>query len=325
VLTGNSAGAFIFGVGDNVTFDPSNTNSSLTMTGDTTLAPVSDGGQTLLQQWLAANPGFSLPGSPTSNPPPAPAPPPAPVNLSLDATTDSGIAGDGVTNLSQVRIDGSASAGSKVLLYDGAALIGQGVADATGAFNILVGGGLTTGSHSITATASTSAGTSSASSAVTVLVDPLAPTALIVGASQAASGNSEIVQLSGSSHASVSGVGYAIDILQDNTVIGTVKPGADGGWAFGKQVVNAAHTYTLKIVDNAGNVGAGNSLTLASAVTTNNGHGHGGGRGNANTAVSGASPSISADGGTHTVGATVHGPILTTIGFVHGFHDDFAA
>ncbi|MGO4566500.1 Ig-like domain-containing protein [Rhizobium sp. 2YAF20] len=80
------------------------------------------------------------------------APPAAPSTLSLDATTDSGTVGDGLTNFTQVRIDGTSEAGSTVTLYAGSAVLGTGTADVSGAFSITTAT-LIDGLHSITATA----------------------------------------------------------------------------------------------------------------------------------------------------------------------------
>src|SRR4029077_560661 len=60
----------------------------------------------------------------------APAPP---TGLALDSTTDSGSTGDGITNFSQAKIDGTAEPGSTVTLYDtdGVTILGAGIANAT--------------------------------------------------------------------------------------------------------------------------------------------------------------------------------------------------
>src|SRR5258706_462243 len=86
--------------------------------------------------------------------------PGAPTGLSLDATTDSGTQGDGITNFTQVKIDGTAEPGSRVTLYDtnGTTALGSGTADATtGVFGITTSV-LANGTHSITATATDAAG-----------------------------------------------------------------------------------------------------------------------------------------------------------------------
>jgi Bacterial Ig-like domain len=86
--------------------------------------------------------------------------PAAPTGLSLDATTDSGVVGDGITSFAQVKIDGTAQAGSSVTLYDtnGITVLGSRTANATtGAFSITTSA-LADGAHSISAKATDAAG-----------------------------------------------------------------------------------------------------------------------------------------------------------------------
>src|SRR5258706_9223335 len=83
-----------------------------------------------------------------------------PTGLALDATTDSGTLGDGITSFAQVKIDGTAEPGSRVTLYDtnGTTVLASGTADATtGVFGITTSA-LANGTHSITATATDAAG-----------------------------------------------------------------------------------------------------------------------------------------------------------------------
>jgi hypothetical protein len=114
--------------------------------------------------------------------------PAAPANLSLDSSTDSGTVGDGITNFAQVKIDGTAEAGSTVMLYDsnGTTVIGTGTADATtGALGITTSV-LANGTHSITAIATDAAGNVSAvSSAYAVTIDATAPTMTSIATSGA--------------------------------------------------------------------------------------------------------------------------------------------
>jgi hypothetical protein len=102
-----------------------------------------------------------------------------PTGLSLDATTDSGTIGDGFTNFTQVKIDGTAERGSTVTLYDtnGTTVLGTGTADlATGAISIMTST-LADGTHNITAKATDAAGNiSTASVAGKVTIDTAVPT-----------------------------------------------------------------------------------------------------------------------------------------------------
>jgi hypothetical protein len=105
--------------------------------------------------------------------------PAAPTGLSLDAATDSGTLGDGITNFTQVKIDGAAEPGSTVTLYDtnGAIVLGTGLANATsGAFSITTSA-LTSGPHNITANAMDAAGNVSVASASYTVTETAASSA----------------------------------------------------------------------------------------------------------------------------------------------------
>lgn len=102
----------------------------------------------------------------------APATPSTPV---LTAGSDSGIAGDNLTNDTTPTFSGTAEAGSTVKLFDGATQVGSGTATG-GAYSITTSV-LTTGAHVITATATDAAGNVSGSTpGVTVTIDTTAPT-----------------------------------------------------------------------------------------------------------------------------------------------------
>jgi hypothetical protein len=86
-------------------------------------------------------------------------------------STDSGVAGDRVTNDNTLTLTGTAEAGSTVKLYDGATLLGSALASGTGAWNYTTAA-LANGGYSLTATATDAAGnTGVASTALAVTVN----------------------------------------------------------------------------------------------------------------------------------------------------------
>jgi hypothetical protein len=102
----------------------------------------------------------------------APAAPTTPV---LTAASDSGVAGDNITNDTTPAFTGTAEAGSTVKIFDGATQVGSGTA--TGGTYTITTSTLTQGSHAITATATDAAGNVSPSSgSVTVTIDTTVPT-----------------------------------------------------------------------------------------------------------------------------------------------------
>ena len=79
-------------------------------------------------------------------------------------STDSGAAGDGITNDNTLTLTGTAEANSTVKVYDGATLLGTVTANGSGAWSFTTGA-LADGAHSFTATATDAAGNVSAASA----------------------------------------------------------------------------------------------------------------------------------------------------------------
>ncbi|GAA5236500.1 Ig-like domain-containing protein [Verticiella sediminum] len=109
----------------------------------------------------------------------APGVPPAPI---LDPASDSGAAGDDLTNVAAPVITGTAEAGSTVRLYDGDTEIGVAVADAlTGAWSLAVSDALADGAHTLTVRAVDAAGNVSEPSAALVLsIDTAVPAAPVL-------------------------------------------------------------------------------------------------------------------------------------------------
>ena len=100
----------------------------------------------------------------------------APVTPAIASySTDSGTAGDGITNDNTLTLSGTAEANATVKVYDGVTLLGSATADGSGNWSYTTAA-LTNGAHSLTATATDVAGnTSAASSALSVTVDTAAP------------------------------------------------------------------------------------------------------------------------------------------------------
>ena len=100
-------------------------------------------------------------------------------------STDSGVAGDGITNDNTLTLTGTAEANSTVKVYDGATLLGSVTANGTGAWSYTTAA-LANGAHSLTATATDAAGnTGVASTALAVTIDTTAPVAPVMSVSAA--------------------------------------------------------------------------------------------------------------------------------------------
>jgi Ca2+-binding RTX toxin-like protein len=192
--------------------------------------------------------------------PPAPVAmaPSAPTGLALAAASDSGVKGDGLTNIAKVTISGVAEHGASVAVYEGATLLGVGVADATtGAFSLTSATALSDGVHYLTARAANGAGESASSMAFQVTVDTQPGVSNIEGFTETVAGKSMTVALTGSASDTVS-----VGIFQDGAKVGSVQP-VGSAWSFSQtKVSDAVHTYTTQSTDAAGNVGAGASTWI---------------------------------------------------------------
>src|SRR4029079_15292937 len=139
-------------------------------------------------------------------------------------STDSGVAGDGITNDNTLTLSGTAEAGSTIRLYDGATLLGSVTANGSGAWCYTTAA-LTNGGHSFTATASDVAGnTGVASSALNVTIDTAAPIAPAITAYSTDSGvagdgitNDNTLTLTGTAEA-----GSTIRLYDGATLLGSV-------------------------------------------------------------------------------------------------------
>ncbi|MGQ9367075.1 beta strand repeat-containing protein [Azospirillum sp. ST 5-10] len=99
----------------------------------------------------------------------------APTGLELAAASNSGSTSDSLTNDTTPAITGTADAGTKVVLYEGATARGTATADGSGLWTI-TSTSLSRGTHSLTAASVSWGETSAASSALAVTIDTSAPT-----------------------------------------------------------------------------------------------------------------------------------------------------
>ena len=187
--------------------------------------------------------------------------PDAPGALAL--SDDSGTLGDGITNVAAQTISGTAEAGSRVVLHDGASALGT--ATATGGVWAISAGTLAAGSHTLTAHAIDAAGnTGAASAGLVVTIDTGTPdpsglalttesdTGLSSGDNRT---NATTLSITGSAEAN------STVTLYDNgsaTPLGTAVADGTGAWSFtASGFTEGAHTLTATAVDAAGNSSSG--------------------------------------------------------------------
>ena len=200
----------------------------------------------------------------------------APVTPAIASySTDSGTAGDGITNDNTLTLTGSAEANATVKVYDGATLLGSATADGSGNWSYTTAA-LTNGAHSLTATATDVAGnTSAASAALSVTIDTSAPVTPAIAAFSTDSGtagdgitNDNTLTLTGSAEANAT-----VKVYDGATLLGSATADGSGNWSYTTAALtNGAHSLTATATDVAGNTSAASSALSVTIDTTAPGH-----------------------------------------------------
>lgn len=178
-------------------------------------------------------------------------------------STDTGIAGDGITGDNTLVISGTAEANASVNLLINAVVVGAVTADSSGNWNFdYTGTTLVDNSYAITATADDVAGNVSAPSATfSVTIDSGVPAAPVVTAITTDSGTAgdgitsdNTLVISGTAEANIS-----VNVLLDAVSIGTVTADGAGVWSFdytGTVLADNSYVITAIAADSAGNSSA---------------------------------------------------------------------
>lgn len=183
----------------------------------------------------------------------------------LQLVSDSGVAGDGITNVVSPILTGTALAGATVSLYSGLTLMGTGTADAvSGLWTIASTGTLATdGAYTLNAKID-AYGTVLTSSGLMVTIDTTAPgqpgvPSLQAGSDSGSVGNDRITNLTAVTVTGTAEAGSAVTLYGDNgaTALGTVTASGGGTWSLSTGSLAAGdHTLIAQAVDIAGNSSA---------------------------------------------------------------------
>jgi hypothetical protein len=204
-------------------------------------------------------------GSPTTEPETKP--------TILSYSTDSGVAGDGITNDSTLTLSGTAKAGSSVNVFDGGTKIGTTTANAGGTWNFTTGQ-LSNATHAFTASTTDATGKAgTASSVLNVKVDTSAPVAPKITAFTPDTGtvgdgitSANIVTLTGTAEA-----GSSVKVFDGSKQIGVATTNTSGTWSYKTaQLASGQHVFTATASDVAGNTStasAQTSVTINTATT----------------------------------------------------------
>src|SRR6185369_13374074 len=186
-------------------------------------------------------------------------------------STDSGTAGDGITNDNTLTLSGSAEANATVKVYDGVTLLGSATANGAGAWSYTTAA-LTNGAHSLTATATDVAGnTSAASGALSVTIDTAAPVVPTIAAYSTDSGtagdgitNDSTLTLTGSAEANAT-----VKVYDGVNLLGSATANGAGAWSFTTAALtNGGHSLTATATDVAGNTSAASSALSVTIDTS---------------------------------------------------------
>ena len=200
------------------------------------------------------------------------APTGTPAAPALAAASDSGTAGDGVTDLLHPTLAGTAPAGSSVAVFDGATLLGTASADATtGAWSLATTLGL--GRHSLTATATDSHGNASPASAafaLSIIAVPTAPAApaLASGSDSGILGDG-VTNLASPTLTGFAPAGSTVAVFDGATLLGTASANAtSGGWSLATTLGLGSHSLTAIATDSHGNPSPASAAFALNIVTS---------------------------------------------------------
>lgn len=201
--------------------------------------------------------------------------PAAPTGLALATSSDTGVQGDGITNLSTPIITGTAEANSVVTLFDtdGTTVLGTASADGSGAWSI-TSSTLASGTHTLTAKAVDAAGNGSGgSTSLSVTVDRTVPAAPVDVILAPASDTGTLGDgITYANRPIITGIAEANSevILFDTdgtTILGTAISNNLGAWSITSNTLSLGnHTLTVKQVGVAGTISDASSALVLSIV-----------------------------------------------------------
>lgn len=195
---------------------------------------------------------------------PGPSAPPVPT---LSVASDSGVAGDGITNVAAPTLSGTAAANAVVKLYDtdGTTLLGTVSADGAGNWSV-TSSGLSEGVHTLRVTqtdASNAVSPLSAGLSVTIDTAAAAPTGLAVAAGSDSGAPGDGISNAGTPVITGNAEANATVRLYDtdgSTVLGSATANNLGNWSItSSALIEGAHTLTARQTDVAGNVSGASS------------------------------------------------------------------
>ncbi|WP_408904141.1 Ig-like domain-containing protein [Pseudoroseomonas cervicalis] len=175
----------------------------------------------------------------------------------LALATDSGSAGDGLTNTPRPGLSGTSSGATALQLWRDGVLLDILIPDGSGRWQFTEGSDLADGSYSYTLQAVDAAGNTSAIASLAVTVDTTLPPAPVLATlpGEAMPGGG---RLSASGAVTLAGTAEAnslVTVLDGATLLGTAQADAAGGWSLAVALADGPHSLTARATDAAGNAG----------------------------------------------------------------------
>jgi uncharacterized repeat protein (TIGR03803 family) len=175
-----------------------------------------------------------------------------PSGLALAASSDSGVKGDRITNVTKPTITGKGEAGVKVTLHDGTKIIGTAMVAKGGAWSVTPVTALAAGVRNLTAIGSGPTWTSGSSAPfrLTIKASAPAPSALAFSVSADKGALGDTIRVTGKGEA-----GDRVSLFDGAKLVGTAKVAAGGAWsiATAKPLAIGVHSLTASETDVAGN------------------------------------------------------------------------
>nr|WP_246513622.1 Ig-like domain-containing protein [Azospirillum picis] len=182
--------------------------------------------------------------------------PTQPGPLTLDPDSDSGIAGNGITNISSPSVGGTAEANARVRLYDGATLVGESDADENGVWSG-VAAGLALGLHTLTAVAVDRAGNSSTASGgltLTIMAAPTAPTVTLAALSDSGTQGDNRTNIRTPTLTGTTLASGLVTLYAGANLLGTTTANGSGAWTFTTGTLSGTSQTLTAMVRNADGV-----------------------------------------------------------------------
>ncbi|UTH76148.1 Ig-like domain-containing protein [Chromobacterium sp. IIBBL 290-4] len=200
---------------------------------------------------------------------------PTPTVSGLTAGTDTGSSSsDGITSDNTPTAQGTAEANSTVTIYVDGVSVGTTTASGTGAWSYAFSDPIASGSHAITAMATSGSVNSSVSSSYTVVIDTAAPSAPVVTGLTTATdtGSSSVDGITSDNTPTAKGTAEAnstVTVYIDGTAVGTTTADGSGAWVYNisSSLADGSHSIRATATDTAGNV-SGQSTAYSITIDT---------------------------------------------------------